>query len=124
MNSRTFPTAAELDGDPLVHVLAQVEDVLLLGPLLLAGPRPRSWPPAISSPSPAASAAAPAPVATTPATVATAAAAPVGFVGHVRCGVTLCLSRSHALSRPFPVSPSRACASFEVWEGGKSISIG
>lgn len=32
----TFPAAAELDGDLLVHVLAQVEDVLFLGPLRLS----------------------------------------------------------------------------------------
>lgn len=35
---RTFPPAVELDRDALVHVLLQVQDVLLLGPLLLALP--------------------------------------------------------------------------------------
>jgi hypothetical protein len=35
----TFPPAAELDGDLLVHVLAQVQDVLFLGPLGLLLPR-------------------------------------------------------------------------------------
>jgi len=33
---RTFSPAAELDGDLLVHVLAQVENIFLLGPLALA----------------------------------------------------------------------------------------
>jgi len=35
----TLATAAELDGNPLVHVLAQVQDVLFLGPLCLLLPR-------------------------------------------------------------------------------------
>lgn len=38
----TFATATELYSDALVHVLGQVEDILLLGPLALVGGGARS----------------------------------------------------------------------------------
>lgn len=91
-SSRTFPAAAELDGNSLVHVLVQVEDVLLLGPLLLARAS-RAALASTVSPSPATAAAAPSAVATT------SPATPVrGSVGHVSLWGSLAAALQ---SRPF-----------------------
>lgn len=95
--SFTFPAAAELDRDLLVHVLPQVEDVLLFGPLLVVCAA-RAGSPAVSSPSPAA---APAPVAA--ASGAITAAPMGGFVGHTYefgvCAFLSSLSLAHRFAR-------------------------
>lgn len=82
--SRALAAAVELDGDALVHVLAEVEDVLLLGTLALlaalstaavasAATRPMSAATSTASPT--------APSSTAVASAATTAAL-VGYIGH------------------------------------------
>lgn len=73
---RTFPPAIELHRDPLVHVFLQVQDVLLLRPLLVLALAPL---PAVGT---ACAAAAPASSTTATPASRTAVPAAVGSVGH------------------------------------------
>lgn len=80
---RTFSAAVELDDDGLVHVLGQVQDVLLLGPLRLgtAGSRCTAASSSASTASTSASVAA----AASSSVTATAAASVERSIGHCGC---------------------------------------
>lgn len=78
---RTFPTAIELDCDPLVHIFRQVENVFLLRsfPLLRCTASPAGVAPVAPASASSATSAPPSAVRRTPAS----AAALVGSIGHL-----------------------------------------